>query len=407
MKFSFFIAWRYFQPSVKKHLIHRIGLVCFMSIAVSTMSLLLVLSVFNGLEGFIWSLFRSFDPDIKITLKKGKAFTLDEDLRQQIKAVTGVSKVVDILEDKALLRYQDQQIIIQLKGVSDEFLCDSRLKPYITQGEFKLKQRAAYFAILGNGVQHALSIPLSKQFNTLQVFYPNKSDVRVLLPAQLYTCKNICPGAVFTVEKQFDAHYVIVPIDFAAILMNMKNKRTALEIQVVEGFSIDSVQKDLQRLVPNCFQVLNSTEQQATLLKAIHVERLFVFLIFSFILLVASLNIFFILSMLVLNKRKDIAVLYTLGTTPINIRFIFLMDGLLIALSGATVGMLIAWGLSWLQQTFGLVSLGVETSLVEAYPIQRKGSDFIYTFMGIVLMTCIAAYYPAQLATRTKVQMRT
>ena len=405
MQFPIFIAQRYFQLNPKKHLIHRIGLVSLISIAVSTMALLLVLSVFNGLEGLIRSLFRSFDPDIQITLKKGKAFTLDADLKQQIEAVQGVSKVVDILEDKALLRYQGHQVVIKLKGVSEEFLYQSRLEPFIRQGSFKLKQGTECFAILGNGVQYALSVPLFNQFRTLQVFYPRNLDTSTALPQQLYRCKHISPGAVFAVEKQFDESYVIVPIDFAASLMDMKNKRTALEIQVADGFSVNQVQKALKRFVPNYFQVLNSHEQQATLLQAIHIERLFVFLTFFFILSVASLNILFILSMLVLDKRKDIAVLYTLGATSKDIRYIFLIEGLLLALSGAAAGMAAAWVLGWLQQTFGLVSLGTQTSLVDAYPIQRKVSDFIYTAMSVVLMTLMAAYRPAQLAAKTRTRI--
>lgn len=405
MKFPFFVAQRYCQLTTKKNLIHRIGLISFISIALSTMALLLVLSVFNGLEELIKSLFCSFDPDIKITLKKGKAFTLTPSLRQQITAVAGVSKVVEVLEDNALLRYQDRQVIIKLKGVSEAFLHQSRLEPFIKHGNFKLKQQSESLAILGSGVQYALSVSLANQFSMLQVFYPRNRAGNSLLPQQLYTCKNIKPGAVFAVEKQFDASYVIVPIDFAAALMGMGDKRTALEIQVSKRFSMRQVQQTLKRCVPDGFQVLNSHEQQATLMQSIHLERLFVFITFSFILFVASLNIFFILSMLVLDKRKDIAVLYTLGATPQDIRHIFLIEGLLIALSGAVVGMVAAWGLSWLQQTFGLVALGAETSLVEAYPIKRQASDFVYTAISVVSMTLIAAYRPAQLAAKTSISV--
>jgi lipoprotein-releasing system permease protein len=404
MKVPFFIAQRYFQLRVKKNLIHQMGLVSFTSIAVSTMALLLVLSVFNGLEGLVNSLFLAFDPDIKVTLKKGKTFSLDTDLRNRIQAVTGVSKVVEVLEDNALLRYRKRQAIVKLKGVSEEFLDQSRLAPFIKHGNFKLKHGTECFAVLGIGVQYALFIPFSSGLHTLQVFYPRNTQSSTMLP-QLYHRKDIKHGAVFAVEKQFDENYVIVPIDFAAALMDMSGRRTALEIQVEDGFSIDQVQQDLNLFMPNCFQVLNRNEQQATLMQVIHIERLFVFLTFSFILLVSSLNIFFVLSMLVLGKRKDIAILYALGATPKDIRHIFLIKGLLIALSGVAVGMAAALALSWLQQEFGFVSLSTQTSLVEAYPIKRKVSDFAYTAAGVVLMTLIAAYRPAQLATKTKVRI--
>jgi lipoprotein-releasing system permease protein len=402
MKFSFFVAQRYFKPNIKENLIHRIGFVSFISIAVSTMALLLALSVFNGLEGLIKSLFRSFDPDIKITLKEGKFFKLDTSLRRQIKAVVGVYKVVDVLEDNALLCYQDRQVVIRLKGVSEEFLYQSRLEPFIRQGTFTLKKGVEHFAMLGSGIQYALSVSPANTSCKLQVFYPSNTSTNTLLPQQLYRRKNISPGAVFSVEKKFDESYVIVPIDFAAALMDTEDKRTALEIQVADGFSIDQIQQSLKRFVPDHFQVLNSNEQQATLMKAIHIERIFVFLTFSFILLVASLNIFFILSLLVLDKRRDVAVLCVLGATSKDIRHIFLIEGLLIALSGAAVGMAAAWGLGWLQQIFGLVSLGAQTSLVEAYPIDMKVSDFVYTAFSVVSITLIAAWRPAQLAAKNK-----
>ena len=405
MKFSFFVAQRYFQLNTRKNLIHRIGLISFMSIALSTMALLLVLSVFNGLEGLIKSLFRSFDPDIKIALRKGKTFALDPSLGQQIAAVAGVSKVVEVLEDNALLRYQDRQVVVRIKGVSEAFLSQSPLEPFIKQGSFVLKHKSESLAMLGSGVQYALSVSLANRFSILQFFYPRRLAGGSVLPQQLYTCKNIRPGAVFAVEKQFDESYVIVPIDFAAALMDMGDKRTALEVQVAEGFSVRQVQQALKRCVPDGFQVLNSHEQQAALMQALHIERLFVFMTFSFILFVASLNIFFVLSMLVLDKRKDIAVLYTLGATPRDIRCIFLVEGLLIALSGAVVGMVAAWGLGWLQQTFGLITLGVQTSLVDAYPIEMQVSDFVYTGIGVVLMTLLAAYRPAQLAAKTKIRV--
>lgn len=375
-----------------------------MGIGVSTMALLLVLAVFNGIEDLVKSLFRSFDPDIKITLKEGKFFTLDANLRTQIEAAAGVSKVVEVLEDHALLRYQDRQVVIKLKGVSENFLYQSRLAPFITQGNLQFKQGTDHLAILGSGVQYALSVALANQWHTLQVFYPSNTTQSTLIPQQLYRCKSIRQGAVFSVEKKFDEHYVIVPIDFATALMGMQGRNTALEIQIANGFSIEKVQRALRLFIPNDFQVLNSHEQQATLTQAIRIERLFVYVTFSFILFVASLNIFFILSMLVLDKRKDIAVLYTLGATPQDIRWIFLIEGVLITLSGVAVGMIAAWGLSWLQQTFGIVSLGTQTSLMEAYPVKSKVSDFMYTMLSVIVITLVAAYRPAQLAVKTSVR---
>ncbi|MEM7055586.1 MAG: FtsX-like permease family protein [Bacteroidota bacterium] len=404
MSFSFFIARRYFLTSAKKNLIHRMGLIACFSVALSTMALLLVLSVFNGLEDLIQSLFRSFDPDIKIELKQGKSFVLNPEIRHQIDAIPGIAKVVDVIEDNALFCYQERQLVARLKGVTDSFVQQSPLAAFVEQGSFKLKQDNKYFALIGKGIQYALSISLANEFQDLQVFYPQRIQSSISMPHQLYSSKYIRPGAVFAVEKHFDENYVIVPLAFAAMLMGMGDKRTALEVQVANGFSVEKIQHMLKKCLPKHFQVLNSNEQHAPLMRAIRIERLFVRLTLSFILLVSSLNIFFILSMLVLDKRKDIAILYTLGAEPKAIRYIFLIVSLLIGLSGAVLGMAVAWLLSWLQETFGLISLGMQTSLIEAYPVRRQVSDFVYAALSVVVITLIATYRPAQLSAKTAIR---
>lgn len=368
------------------------------------MALLLVLSVFNGLEDLMKSLFRSFDPDIKIELVSGKSFPLDSTLIQQIESVEGVSKVVEVIEDNVLLRYRDQQMVVKLKGVSENFLQESRLEEFIEEGKLLLKEGNRNWAAIGRGIQYALSVDLSNAFYALQAFYPKHIQGSVLIPSQLYQQKDILPGAVFAIEKQFDESYAIVPLDFAIDLMDMGHQRTALEIQVAAGFPSKEVQNNLKLLVPASFQVLNSDEQHANLTKAIKIERLFVFVTFSFILVVASLNIFFTLSMLVLDKRKDMAILYVLGATPQQVKFIFLIEGMFIALLGAVIGVVAAWVISWLQQHFGLVSLGIQTSVLDAYPIKREVGDFIYTVISVIIITLLTAYRPAQLAAKTPIE---
>lgn len=374
------------------------------SIAVSTTALLLVLSVFNGLEDLVTSLFRSFDPDIKITLKKGKTFQINAPLRQQINELIGVAQVVDVLEDNALIRHRDHSVVVKLKGVSEGFLNQNSLASFIRDGEFKLKRGEQPLAILGSGVQYALRIPWSTTSScVLQVFYPNNVGTNALLQQQLYRSKHIQPGAVFAIEQGLDSSYVIVPIDFAAALTGKQGRTTALEIKVAQGYSVNRVQQKLKQLLHDDFYVFNSQEQQATLLKAIHIERFFVFSTLAFILCIASCNIFFVLTMLARTKKNDIVVLYTLGANARDVRLVFLIEGLLIALGGAAIGMIVAWVVSWLQQTFGLVTLGTQTSLVAAYPVKRKLGDFVYTAVSVVSVALMAAYRPAQLAAHTAI----
>lgn len=404
MHTAFFIAKRYFSTKSKGNLIYRMSLIAWLSVALSTTALLLVLSIFNGLEDVVRKLFYAFDPDIKIELKQGKYFTISPDLIHKIESIPEVTKVVEVIEENALFTYHGHQLVAKLKGVSANFVQGSPLATHIIQGKLELEKNGQNFALVGAGIQYALSIRLNNIFEELQVFYPRNNKPNAIVPQNFYRTGWIKPGAVFTIEKHFDENYVIVPLNFATQLLGNTDKRTALEVQVMRNKSITKVQQALQALLPQQFKVLNRDEQQMTLMRTIRIERILVFTTFALIVIVASLNIFFILSMLVLAKRPNIAILYILGATPETIRNIFLLNGLLIGLSGALAGMLLAWSLTWLQQKFGLISMGMQTSLIEAYPVKRQISDFIYVGIGVFLTTLIASYRPALLATRINIR---
>jgi lipoprotein-releasing system permease protein len=404
MNIAFFIAKRYFSIRSKKNLIYRMGLVACLSVTFSTASLLLVVSVFNGFEEVIKKLFATFDPDIKIELKQGKYFPITPAWIRPLEEVPGVVQVIEVIEENALLNYREHQLVAKIKGVSDNFIEDSPLAAYIVDGSLSLKEGDQDFALVGAGIQYRLGIRLQNVFEDLQVFVPT-SIQRGFLPTQkLYHTAWIRPGAVFAVEKHFDDHYVITSLKFVAQLLGHPDQRTALEVQIRPGASIQAVKKALQKLLPPNFQVLTKDEQQVTLMRTIRTERLLVFATFGIIVLVASLNIFFILSMLVLAKRTDIAILYTLGATPQTIRQIFIWEGLLIGLSGSIAGMAIAWLCTWLQQHLGLIGIGTQTSLLDAYPIKGLWRDYLYVGIGVCLATLIASYRPAVLATKVQIK---
>jgi len=404
MHTAFFIAKRYFSTKSKGNLIYRMSLIACLSVTLSTMALLIVLSIFNGLEEVVRKLFYAFDPDIKIELKQGKYFSITPELIHKIESVPEVTKVVEVIEENALFTYHGHQLVAKLKGVSKNFVQDCPLAKYIMQGKLALEKDGQNFALVGAGIQYALSIRLNNIFEELQVFYPKNNKLSALTAQNLYQTGWIKLGAIFAIEKHFDENYVIVPLNFATQLLGNIDKRTALEVQVMQDSSIAKVQKALQTSLPQEFKVLNRDEQQMTLMRTIRIERMLVFTTFAFIVIVASLNIFFILSMLVLAKRPNIAILYTLGATSTTIRNIFLLNGLFIGLSGALAGMLLAWFLTWLQQKFGFISMGMQTSLIEAYPVKRQVSDFIYVGIGVFLTTLVASYRPALLATKVHIE---
>lgn len=373
-------------------------------VAVGTMSLVIVLSVFNGLEDLIRSLYSSFDPEIKITALTGKSFEIEEDLLKKVNNVRGVDIVTEVIEDNAYARYRDSEMVVKVKGVGDNFIDQERMNQTIVHGELKLKKEGINYALIGRGVQYSLGISPSNDFYTLQLFYPKNIRPGSLSATNLYNQKNILPGAIFAIEKQYDESYVFVPLDFAKELMDYGNKRTSLEIKTVPGVDIRRIQSDLKGILGDGFKILNSDEQHSGLLRAIKIEKLFVFITFSFILAVASFNIFFSLTMLAIDKKKDIAILYAMGATDKLIRSIFLKEGAIIAFVGAASGLFLGLLICWAQQTFGLVSMGMQTSVLDAYPVKMVFADFIYTGISIVLITFLASFRPAILATRSNIK---
>lgn len=373
-------------------------------VAIGTMALVIVLSVFNGLEDLIRSLYSSFDPEIKITASTGKSFEVDDYFMEKVSNVKGVDIVTEVIEDNAYVRYRDAEMVVKIKGVGNNFIDQQRMDQTIVHGELKLKKEGINYAIIGRGVQYALGISPSNDFYTLQLFYPKNIRPGSLSATNIYNQRNILPGAVFAIEKQYDESYVFVPLDFAQDLTEYGNKRTSLEIKASQGANIRTLQTALKELLGDEFKVLNSDEQHSGLLRAIKIEKLFVFITFSFILAVASFNIFFSLTMLAIDKKKDIAILYAMGATDKMVRSVFLKEGALIAFIGAASGLGLGLLICWLQQTYGLVSMGMQTSVLDAYPVKMKFTDFIYTGISIVLITFLASFRPAILATRADIK---
>lgn len=366
-----------------------------------TATLVVVLSVFNGLEDLLRSLYNTFDPELKVMPVSGKSFTLEEAKLEELKKVEGLSIITEVIEDNALVRYRESQMVVRVKGVSDNFLEQKRLDRALVAGRLMLRDDDLRYAIIGRGVQYTLSISLKDDFHALQFYTPQAVKPGTLDPGKLFTQKNIMPGGVFAIEKQYDNNYIFVPLDFAQELFDYDAKRTALEIKLASGANTTRVQQQLAAVLGERFEVLNSDQQHAELYKLLGIEKLFVFLTFSFILAIASFNIFFSLSMLAIDKRPDVAILNALGADQALIKKIFLAEGAIIALSGALIGLGLGLVICVLQQEYGLVSMGMTTSILEAYPVKIKPTDFLYTGLLIFVITFLASYRPAVLAAKS------
>jgi lipoprotein-releasing system permease protein len=369
-------------------------------IAFSTAALIIVLSVFNGLEGLLRSLYTSFDPELKIELVKGKSFEVDEKLLSSLKSIEGVDIVTEVIEDYAYVRYRDADMVVTMKGMSDNFIDQHRLDNHIVDGELMLRKNGIQYAIIGRGVQYALSVGIEENIFPLQVFYIKNTKSKSFDPSQLYAQNILQPGAVFSIEKSYDENFIFVPLDFARDLLNYGNKRTALEIKTKPGSNSKEVQSKIRQSLGDSFRVLTNEELHKDLYRLLKIEKLFTFLALSMLILVASINIFFSLMMLALDKKKDIAILSAFGAHETFIRKIFLSEGALIAFLGAAIGLVLGGGICWLQDTYGLVGMGMENAIVSSYPVKMKPADFLLTALVIVSITAIVSFYPAIKASR-------
>jgi lipoprotein-releasing system permease protein len=394
----FLIAWRYFRSKKKRNIISIISNISMIGVAVGTMALIIVLSVFNGLEDLVRSLYGKSDPDLQITAVQGKSFPVDAFLVNRLRAVPGVKLVTEVIEDNALLRYHERQMVVKLKGVSENYYQQSEIDSAIVDGSRELRRNGEDFALIGAGVQHELSIALENRFSPLQLLYPRNTPGKKTLsfnPETAFNQEPILAGGVFSIEQHVDDSYIFVPLNFAQRLLRYDNRRTALEVKVGAGRSLEDTKAELKQVLGPQFNVHDSDEQHVSLLKAIKVEKMFVFITFAFILLIASLNIFFSLSMLVIDKRKDVAILMAMGASPNIIRRVFLMEGAIVAQVGAVVGLTLGISICWLQQRFGLVSMGMATSVVNAYPVKMQASDILWVGVAIVFITIAVSIRPA------------
>lgn len=400
MNIPFFIARRYFLSKRKKNFINIISFLSMGGVAFATAALIVVLSVFNGLEELLRSLYTSFDPELKIEAVKGKSFLVNDTLLTAIRNTQGVKTVTEVVEDYAYVRYRQADMVVTMKGVSDSFIDQHRLDDHIVQGELKLMKDSIPFAILGSGVHYTLSADIDDETTALQVFYVKNLKQNTLDPSRLYSRKSIRPGSVFSIEKTYDENYIFVPLSFAVDLLDYGNKRTSLEVKT-DGSKTIETQKALKQLLGTNYNVLTNEEQHKDLYRLLKLEKLFTFLSLSLLLLVGSINIFFSLMMLAIDKKKDISVLSALGASRITIRNVFLTEGAIISFSGASIGLLFGAALCYLQSTVGLVSMGMENAIISHYPVKMHLSDFLLTGTVMAIVTLLISFRPAILASKS------
>jgi lipoprotein-releasing system permease protein len=404
MNFPFYIAKRYFFARKKTSFISLISIISMLGVGVGAMSLVVVLSVFNGIADFQRGLFKSFDADLKISPIKGKRFDCPQSFLQKISKVDGVKSINQVIEENVIVRYRDAQTVVTLKGVDDNFLKQDRLKKAIIDGKMLLKADGISHAIVGSGVAITLGVDVDAFFTPIETWYPRNTNAKTIdfTSSDAFNKMSLIPSGVFSIEQQYDDHYIFVPLTFAQNLFDYNDERTSLEIQVSDSERISEVQELVKTSIGKDFIIQNQEEQHASLLRAIKIEKLFVFLTLTFIIGIASFNIFFSLSMLAIEKKEDVKTLYAIGANRGMIQRIFLSEGAIVAFSGAIVGLVLGYVICLIQQKFGLVSMGIVGGLIDAYPIKMEFWDFFFTALVVITLTMIASYFPAKKAAMMK-----
>ena len=369
-------------------------------VAFFTAALIIVLSVFNGLGDLLRSVNVAFDPELKIEASR-KTFEVTDKMRSDIQSTEGVGIVSEVIEDYAYARYGDLDSPVIIRGISDNFTETNRLDNNMVSGELALHRDSIPFAIVGLGVKSDLKINVNDDMHVLQLYYIRNVSGGSLDPSRMYARKSIRPGGVFSVEKRYDENYIFLPLDFTAELLNYGDRRTWIEIKTKPDADIERVKKALSEKLGSEFKVLTNEEQHEDLYRLLKLEKLFVTVALAVLTLIGSINIFFSLMMLALDKKKDISVLFALGAYPQFIRRIFISEGAIISFVGAMVGLILGGLICFLQDQFGLVGMGMENAIVSAYPVKMIASDFFIAGGLAVIMTFITSFYPASMAAKS------
>lgn len=399
MNLPLFIARRYLLSKRKKNFINVISIISVIAVAIISAAIIIVLSIFNGLGDLLHSINNSFDPEIKIEARIGKWFLVNDKLIDKVQKVPGVEIVTEVIQDNAYARYNGANQAVTVKGVGDNFIDQKRIpKESIVEGELLLKKNGVNRALVGYGVKSTLSIALDQDFYPLQLYYVKKAASSD--PSKLYTQKSIFPGGVFSIIQNFDESYVIVPLEFAKELLSYDDKRTSLEIKLAEGANMEDTEEAIQIALGDDFNVLNAEEQHQDLYRVLKLEKLFASIAAILLLIIGSINIYFSLMMLALDKKRDITILSSMGADARLLQKVFVTEGMLIAAIGTGLGLLFGALIVTLQQNFNLVSMGMNSAVVDGYPVKMVISDFGYVFLVMTIVTILISSRPAALASR-------
>ena len=403
------IAFRYLFSKKSTNAINIISWVSMLGMAVGALALIVVLSVFNGFEGLVLSLYSSFYPDIEVRATQGKTFEHNPQLAGKILQLKGIVALSKTLEENAYLEYGEEAQIATVKGVDAAYNNVTTVKNYVRKGEFLLHDSLGDYAVLGANLSYPMSIDVERGYEPLRITVPRKGVTNALLPEDAFTTLQALPVGVFSIQQEFDSKYVFVSLPFAQTLLGDENAVSAYEIKLQPDADLEQLRTQIATIAGKDFTVRTKYEQKAEMYRVMLIERWVTTAILAFIILIISFNIIGSLTMLVIEKSKDISILKAMGAGAPLISRVYLLNGLLASLLGAGAGLLIGYALCLLQIKFHFLKLGggPESSFViNYYPVKLKWAD-PFIAMGIITsISLLAAYFPSRRAGKSEMNFK-
>ncbi len=405
MNIALYFAKRYLFSKKTINAVNIISGISVVGVLVSSASLIVILSFYNGMEKLIFSMYSTFAPELRIEPQEGKGFAMNDSLFGAIKQHPHIREYHEILQERVLLRYDGGQYIATIKGVNPDLAEAESMDALLHDGYFLLEQGDENYAILGARVQGMLGISLRDESRRIEVFSPRKGVTSSLNPAEEFNMRTIRPAGVLQYQQEFD-DLLIVPMNFAREVLGEFEQVSAIEINLVAGASVTAMQQQLSSLLGEAYVVKNREQQNPTLYKIVRTEKWAVFIIIAFTGIIALFNIVGSLTMLVIDKKKDIAVLSGLGANNTLIRRIFFYEGLLISLIGCVVGLVLGLLFCLSQQYFGWIPLGDGQNMVtDVYPVDIRMVDFLLVFVTVFLVSAVISYVSSRLSIRQNIRL--
>ena len=396
------LAWRYLRGKRSANAVPVLSRISMVAIAVGSCAMIVLFSVFNGFEDLIKDLYKAFYPEIKISPVKGKFFSLEDQKLRAVQSLNGITALTTVIEDNVLINSNEEQYVATLKGIDRHYMAVNNVRPYMIEGRDSVADGAVPTAIAGLQIVNQLGMDVNNVFSRLHIYYPNTESANPAAnPMSAFQSLQLKPDGIFRVQDEFDSKYILAPLGLVQELFLQPDNYTSIELSLAKEADPEEVKARLQQLLGASYQVNTRYEQNKTLYMVMKTEKWAVFFILLLVLLIASFNMIGALTLLVLEKKKDIAILRAMGAQERSIRGLFMTEGVLWAVTGGSIGIILGALLCIGQQQFEWIKLE-GAFIIEAYPVTMQWTDFLVVILTVIGVGFLASWYPAVRSTRVE-----